>query len=182
VDGSALSPLSGVVGLAPACALAGAFAKPSIQASSGPLRSIAGFALIVRRQNERGVGSVPSSNRKKSLRLPKNLRPVTGGTIFCTPNDPPAVQPGGRVVAGPTGDISGIEASNRRCATPSSRQAALRTFGALRPGLDLRWCAALSRCCTHGACRVRVSVPEFRGCEDPPLWTTHYAEHRAEDP
>ena len=31
--------------------------------------------------------------------------------------------------------------------------------GALRPGLDLRRCAALSRCCTHGARRVRVSVP-----------------------
>ena len=31
--------------------------------------------------------------------------------------------------------------------------------GALRPGLDLRLCAASSRCCTHGACKVRVSVP-----------------------
>jgi hypothetical protein len=41
--------------------------------------------------------------------------------------------------------LAGIRRRNRR--------------GALRPGLDVRLCAALSRCCTHGACRVRVSVP-----------------------
>src|SRR5262249_35736545 len=41
VDGGAFSLLSGVAGVAPACALAGAFAKATANASSGPIiRSI----------------------------------------------------------------------------------------------------------------------------------------------
>jgi hypothetical protein len=62
LDGGAFSLLSGVAGVAPACALAGAFAKASAQASSGPVkRRIAVFALFSTqhptKRAERGTGA-----------------------------------------------------------------------------------------------------------------------------
>jgi hypothetical protein len=64
---AAVSLLSGVAGVAPACALAGAFAKASAQASSGPaIRSIVG-SFWFDDSKPRGGGPVPTSNVKENL-------------------------------------------------------------------------------------------------------------------
>jgi hypothetical protein len=89
VDEAAFPPLTDVAGVAPACALAGAFAKASPNPSSG--RAIRSIAVFVRRQQKpRGGGPVPPS--KGILKTSKNPRPVTEGTNFRAPNDPLPVQ------------------------------------------------------------------------------------------
>ena len=89
---------SGGAGVAPACALAGVFAKASAQASSGPaMRGIAGFVLVRRQQNARGVVDQCHRQTVKGNLSAYFGESIFGGASFAPPNDPRPVQHGGRV-------------------------------------------------------------------------------------
>ena len=74
VDGGAFSLLSGVAGVAPACALAGAFAKATANASSGPTIRRIGVSFCFDDSKTR-VARDRCRRRppKNSLRLPSKL-------------------------------------------------------------------------------------------------------------
>jgi hypothetical protein len=96
VDGGASSLFSGIAAVAPACALAGVFAKASAQASSGPaMRGITGFVWFDDSKDAPG-GPVPPSNPKKTLRLRKSEPRNRGKDPFIRSLTPPwPVQHGG---------------------------------------------------------------------------------------
>jgi hypothetical protein len=91
VDGGASSLFSGIAAVAPACALAGVFAKASAQASSGPaMRGITGFVWFDDSKDAPG-GPVPPSNPKKTLRLRKSEPRNRGKDPFIRSLTPPGL-------------------------------------------------------------------------------------------
>jgi hypothetical protein len=89
------SDLLGSIALSAGMDMAGAFAKASAQASSGPGALWCRFGSTTAKRTGRGISAAAQS--KEILKASKNLRPVTEGTIFCAPNDPPACPAWGRV-------------------------------------------------------------------------------------